>query len=85
MSAPIHPWQDGIAKELRAKGYNVPFYPVETKTAQDGRMYKRGIKNLAGKCRKSPSGNSDGRVAAPVKAYAQKNPRDFGARPTWHT
>ena len=66
--------------ELRAHGYNVPEYPEEP-----GSDEERAIQATYGKVLGSAvnpvlrEGNSDRRVAAPVKAYAKKNPHSMGA------
>jgi len=62
-------------KELREKGYDVPMYPDETKNATEEGIKSRYSKVLGSAV--NPvlrEGNSDRRVAPPVKAYAQKNP-----------
>jgi isocitrate dehydrogenase len=78
ISAPINQLQDCIA-ELRSKGYNVPLYPTDPKTPEQKAIQERYNK-LAGSAVNPVlrEGNSDRRVAPPVKAYAQKNPHRMG-------
>ena len=66
--------------ELRAKGFDVPPYAQDPKTAEEKDFTLRYGKVLGSAV--NPvlrEGNSDRRVAAPVKAYAQKNPHKLGA------
>ncbi|TWT93500.1 NADP-dependent isocitrate dehydrogenase [Neorhodopirellula pilleata] len=66
--------------ELQAKGYDVPDFPSEPKTDDEKDIRSRYAKVLGSAV--NPvlrEGNSDRRVAAPVKAYAQKNPHSMGA------
>ena len=68
--------------ELRAKGFDVPAYTQDPKTAEERDFAARYGKVLGSAV--NPvlrEGNSDRRVAAPVKAYAQKNPHKLGAWP----
>jgi isocitrate dehydrogenase len=63
--------------ELRDKGYDVPLYPSEPSAQPD--IYKKYASILGSAV--NPvlrEGNSDRRVADPVKAYAQKNPHRMG-------
>ena len=66
--------------ELQAHGFNVPDYPEEPQDDAE-----RAIQATYGKVLGSAvnpvlrEGNSDRRVAAPVKAYAKKNPHSMGA------
>lgn len=67
-------------KELQAKGYDLPDYPEEAKTAaeKDIRTRYDRVKGSA----VNPvlrEGNSDRRAPASVKAYARKNPHSMGA------
>lgn len=65
--------------ELRSKGYNVPLYPAEPQNAEEKEIQKKYSTILGSAV--NPvlrEGNSDRRVAAPVKAYAQKNPHRMG-------
>ena len=66
--------------ELNANGYDVPAYPEEPSTQAEQSIKERYAKVLGSAV--NPvlrEGNSDRRVAAPVKAYAQKNPHSMGA------
>lgn len=65
--------------ELRAKGFDVPLYPSEPKNEEEFEIQERYSKVLGSAV--NPvlrEGNSDRRVAAPVKAYAAKNPHKMG-------
>jgi len=67
-------------KELQAHGYALPNYPEAPKTEEE-----KNIKASYGKVLGSAvnpvlrEGNSDRRVAAPVKEYAKKHPHSMGA------
>ena len=66
--------------ELQAHGYAVPDYPAEPSNDDEAAIQARYAKILGSAV--NPvlrEGNSDRRVAAPVKAYAQKNPHRMGA------
>ncbi len=66
-------------KELQAKGYDVPDYPSAPKTDEEREIRSTYAKVLGSAV--NPvlrEGNSDRRVAAPVKKYAQKNPHSMG-------
>lgn len=66
-------------QELQSKGYNVPDYPAEPKTDDEAAIKKRYAKVLGSAV--NPvlrEGNSDRRVAAAVKEYAQKHPHKVG-------
>ena len=66
--------------ELQANGYAVPDYPDEPADEKEAEIKKRYAKVLGSAV--NPvlrEGNSDRRVAPPVKAYAQKNPHSMGA------
>lgn len=66
-------------KELQAHGYDVPNYPEEPQTDAEQDIQARYAKVLGSAV--NPvlrEGNSDRRVAAPVKRYAQKNPHSMG-------
>jgi len=68
--------------ELQAKGYNIPNYTQDPKTDEEKDFHTRYGKVLGSAV--NPvlrEGNSDRRVAPPVKAYAQKNPHKLGAWP----
>mmetsp|Transcript_22241 Transcript_22241/g.70081 ORF Transcript_22241/g.70081 Transcript_22241/m.70081 type:complete len:895 (+) Transcript_22241:125-2809(+) len=67
-------------KELQAKGYPVPDYPMDPKTEQEVDNHVRYAKVLGSAV--NPvlrEGNSDRRAAQPVKAYAQKHPHKVGS------
>ena len=66
-------------KELQGKGYTVPDYPADPKTETEVAIKARYAKVLGSAV--NPvlrEGNSDRRVAAAVKQYAQKNPHRVG-------
>eukprot|EP01062_Namystynia_karyoxenos_P000332 TRINITY_DN100_c0_g1_i2.p2 TRINITY_DN100_c0_g1~~TRINITY_DN100_c0_g1_i2.p2 ORF type:complete len:917 (+),score=368.15 TRINITY_DN100_c0_g1_i2:80-2830(+) len=67
-------------KELQEQGYNVPDYPAEPATPEEEAVKERYAKVLGSAV--NPvlrEGNSDRRVAPPVKEYAKKNPHSMGA------
>ena len=67
-------------EELQANGFAVPEFPEEPQTDEEKAVRKRYAKVLGSAV--NPvlrEGNSDRRVAAPVKAFAQKNPHSMGA------
>jgi isocitrate dehydrogenase len=70
--------EDCIA-ELRSKGYDVPLYPREPSTGEERAIQQR-YNSVMGSAVNPVlrEGNSDRRVAPPVKAYAQKNPHRLG-------
>ena len=73
------PQLDACVAELRSKGYDVPLYPHEPKDDEERSIQARYATVLGSAV--NPvlrEGNSDRRVAAPVKAYAQKNPHKMG-------
>lgn len=74
ISAPLNQLQDCIS-ELRAKGYDVPIYPREPQSDEEQAVQDK-YKSVMGSAVNPVlrEGNSDRRVAPPVKAYAQKNP-----------
>ncbi|QIV95692.1 isocitrate dehydrogenase [Allofrancisella inopinata] len=66
-------------KELQTKGYDIPDYPFEPKDEKEQEIKSRYSKVLGSAV--NPvlrEGNSDRRVAAAVKAYAQKHPHSMG-------
>jgi isocitrate dehydrogenase len=68
-------------QELQEQGYNIPDYPAEPKDEAEQAIKLRYAKILGSAV--NPvlrEGNSDRRVAAAVKQYAQKNPHRVG---TW--
>ena len=78
ISASIPPLQATI-KELQDHGYDVPDYPEEPQDESEEAVKARYAKVLGSAV--NPvlrEGNSDRRVAAPVKAYAQANPHPMG-------
>ena len=78
ISAPVTQLEACIA-ELRSKGYDVPLYPKEIKGPEEKEIAEQYQKVMGSAV--NPvlrEGNSDRRVAPPVKAYAQKNPHRMG-------
>lgn len=66
--------------ELRLKGYDVPLYVPTPTTEKEKEIFNKYSKVLGSAV--NPvirEGNSDRRVAAPVKKYAQKNPHTMGS------
>lgn len=79
ISASIPQLTTAIA-ELQAQGFTVPNYPATPQTAEEQDIKDRYAKVLGSAV--NPvlrEGNSDRRVAAPVKAYAKKHPHSMGA------
>jgi len=73
------PQLEECIKELRSKGHDVPLYPNEPNDEEEMAIQTRYAAVLGSAV--NPvlrEGNSDRRVAAPVKAYAQKNPHKMG-------
>ncbi|MBT8118844.1 MAG: NADP-dependent isocitrate dehydrogenase [Gammaproteobacteria bacterium] len=67
-------------KELQSQGYDIPDYPQDAQTPEEEEIKSRYAKVLGSAV--NPvlrEGNSDRRVAAPVKEYAQKHPHSMGA------
>jgi isocitrate dehydrogenase len=67
-------------KELQAHGYDIPNYPAEPKDDTEKEIKARYVKVLGSAV--NPvlrEGNSDRRVASPVKEYARKHPHSMGA------
>ncbi len=78
ISASIPQLQAAI-KELQSHGYALPNYPEDPKTDEEKAVKARYAKVLGSAV--NPvlrEGNSDRRVAAPVKEYARKNPHSMG-------
>ena len=78
ISASIPQLQDAI-KELQEKGYAIPDFPTDPKTDLERETRATYAKVLGSAV--NPvlrEGNSDRRVAKPVKEYAQKNPHSMG-------
>ncbi|MDH5184351.1 MAG: NADP-dependent isocitrate dehydrogenase [Gammaproteobacteria bacterium] len=74
------PQLNAAIKELQAKGFELPNYPEEVVTAAEQDIKTRYAKVLGSAV--NPvlrEGNSDRRVAGPVKAYAKKHPHSMGA------
>ncbi|MDH5516892.1 MAG: NADP-dependent isocitrate dehydrogenase [Gammaproteobacteria bacterium] len=66
-------------KELQGQGYDIPDYPEEASTDAETEIKARYARVLGSAV--NPvlrEGNSDRRVAAPVKAYAKKHPHSMG-------
>ena len=66
--------------ELQGQGYDIPAYPADPANDAEAEIKARYAKILGSAV--NPvlrEGNSDRRVAAPVKAYAQANPHRMGA------
>ena len=79
ISASIPQLKDAIA-ELQSQGYGIPDYPEEAGSDAEKAIQARYAKVLGSAV--NPvlrEGNSDRRVAAAVKAYAQKHPHRLGA------
>ncbi len=73
------PQLKGAIKELQFKGYDIPNFPEEPKTEKERGLKKRFLKILGSAV--NPvlrEGNSDRRVALPVKQYAKDNPHSMG-------
>jgi len=69
------PQLESCIKELQKKGFNIPNYTQDPKTEEEKDFTARYSKVLGSAV--NPvlrEGNSDRRVAAPVKAFAQKHP-----------
>lgn len=67
-------------KELQSQGYPLPDFPDEPKNDREKQIREKYTKVLGSAV--NPvlrEGNSDRRVAASVKQYAQKNPHSMGA------
>ena len=81
VSASVPQLESTIA-ELNAKGYAVPAYPREAVAdlSESAKAIKARYSKVLGSAVNPVlrEGNSDRRVAAPVKAYAQKNPHKMG-------
>ncbi len=66
-------------KELQSQGYDIPDYPEDPENDAEAEIKARYGKILGSAV--NPvlrEGNSDRRVAAPVKEYAKKNPHSMG-------
>lgn len=74
------PQLNGAIKELQEQGFPIPDYPYEPKNADEEKIQKKYAKALGSAV--NPvlrEGNSDRRVAAPVKKFAQDHPHSMGA------
>ena len=74
------PQLNAAIKELQALGYDIPDYPAEPANDEEKAIKARYAKVLGSAV--NPvlrEGNSDRRVAGPVKEYAQKHPHSMGA------
>ena len=79
ISASIPQLVDAI-KELQGKGFSIPDFPADPQTDEEKEIRATYAKVLGSAV--NPvlrEGNSDRRVAKPVKEYAQKNPHSMGA------
>jgi len=73
------PQLNAAIKELQSQGYDIPDYPAEPANEADQEIRMRYSKVLGSAV--NPvlrEGNSDRRVAGPVKEYAQKHPHSMG-------
>ncbi|MCK5072339.1 MAG: NADP-dependent isocitrate dehydrogenase [Bacteriovoracaceae bacterium] len=73
------PQLKGAINELQDKGYNVPNFPEVAKTDEEKRIKAKYAKVLGSAV--NPvlrEGNSDRRVAGPVKQYAKDHPHTMG-------
>ncbi|MGB1558047.1 MAG: NADP-dependent isocitrate dehydrogenase, partial [Oceanococcaceae bacterium] len=78
ISAAVQQLRSAI-KELQAKGYKIPDYPLEATDEKDVEIRKRYAKVLGSAV--NPvlrEGNSDRRAPRAVKEYARKNPHSMG-------
>ena len=78
ISASIPQLKEAV-QELQGKGYTIPDFPDEPKTDEEQSIRASYAKVLGSAV--NPvlrEGNSDRRVAKPVKEYAQKNPHSMG-------
>lgn len=81
ISASVPQLKEAIA-ELQGKGYNIPDYPSNPKTAEEKAVAAAYAKVLGSAV--NPvlrEGNSDRRVAAPVKSFAQRSRPPVKMRP----
>ena len=79
VSASIPQLNDAIT-ELRTKGYNIPLYvakPTNDAERAAAEKYSKVLGSAVNPVLRE--GNSDRRVAAPVKIYAKKNPHSMGS------
>jgi len=74
------PQLNAAIKELQAKGYDLPDYPEEPQNDAEREIKARYARVLGSAV--NPvlrEGNSDRRVAGPVKEYARRHPHSMGA------
>ncbi|MCH7728958.1 MAG: NADP-dependent isocitrate dehydrogenase [Planctomycetes bacterium] len=74
------PQLTAVIKELQGHGYDIPDFPEDPETDAEKELRARYAKVLGSAV--NPvlrEGNSDRRVAGPVKEYARKNPHSMGA------
>jgi isocitrate dehydrogenase len=74
------PQLNAAIKELQGKGYDIPDFPEEPANEEEQNIKARYAKVLGSAV--NPvlrEGNSDRRVAGPVKEYAQRHPHSMGA------
>ena len=74
------PQLTAVIEELQKSGYNIPAYPADPQNETDKEVKLRYAKVLGSAV--NPvlrEGNSDRRVAPPVKQFAKKNPHSMGA------
>ncbi len=74
------PQLNSAIEELQSQGYDLPDFPEEPTNDEEREIAARYAKVLGSAV--NPvlrEGNSDRRVAAPVKEYAKKNPHSMGA------
>ncbi len=74
------PQLNAAIKELQAQGYDLPDYPEEPANEAEQQIKARYAKVLGSAV--NPvlrEGNSDRRVAGPVKEYARNNPHSMGS------
>ncbi len=74
------PQLESAISELQSHGYKVPNYPAAPANDEEKAIQEKYAKVLGSAV--NPvlrEGNSDRRVAAPVKEYAKKNPHSMGA------
>ena len=79
ISASVPQLVDAI-KELQTKGFSLPDFPTNPQTEEEKKtraIYAKVLGSAVNPVLRE--GNSDRRVAKPVKEYAQKNPHSMGA------
>jgi len=73
------PQLNAAIRELQSQGYDIPDYPADDSNEADAEIRARYARVLGSAV--NPvlrEGNSDRRVAGPVKEYAKKNPHSMG-------